>query len=159
MRISQQIFPRPVSLIVSIDKSGRPNVMTASFLMPVSFEPKYLAFSISPQRYSFKLLTETKEFTLNVCDEALLGAAKICGTTFEKGEDKFKLAKLTKESSESVKPPTIKECPVSLECKVELMEEFGDHFLVIGRVLNEKIRKEDFRPLLHKSGENFLKVK
>lgn len=159
MRISEQIFPRAVALIVSIDKKGKPNVMTASFLMPISFEPKYLAFSISPKRYTFSLLKETKEFTLNICDEKLLEAAKICGVHFEKSEDKFKLAKLTKESSELVKPPTIKECPISFECKVELMEEFGDHFLVVGRVLEEKIRKKDSRPLLHKSGDIFLKVK
>lgn len=132
--------------------------MTASFLMPVSFEPKYLAFSISPKRYTFFLLKETGEFTFNICDETLFGAAKICGTTFEKGEDKFKLAKLTKEPSELVKPPTIKECPISFECKVELMKEFGDHFLIVGKVLNEKVKKENFKPLLHKSGDNFLKI-
>lgn len=159
MRISQQIFPRPVALIVSIDKSGRPNVMTASCVMPLSFEPKYVAFSISPKRYTFSLLKETPEFTFNICDEALLEAAKICGTTFEKTEDKFRLAKLTKEPSGLVKPSTIKACPISFECKVELMQEFGDHFLVVGRVLAERIRKEDFKPLLHKSGEIFPKVK
>jgi len=158
MRISEQIFPRVVSLIVTISKEGKANVMTASFLMPISFEPKYLAFSISPKRYTFSLLKERKEFTLNVCDETLLESAKICGTHLEKSEDKFKLANLTKESSESVRPPTIKECPISFECKVELMKELGDHFLIVGKALKEKIRKKDFRPLLHKGGETFLKI-
>ncbi len=159
MKISQQIFPRPVALLVSIDKNGRPNVMTASCVMPISFEPKYVAFSISPKRYTFALLRETGEFTFNICDDALLESAKICGTHFEKTEDKFRLAKLTKEPSELVKPPTIKECPISFECKVEFMKEFGDHFLVVGKVLAERVRKEDFKPLLHKSGEVFPKVK
>ncbi len=55
MRISEQIFPRVVILICSTD-GKKDNVMSASFLMPISFEPKYLAFSILPKRHTFKNL-------------------------------------------------------------------------------------------------------
>jgi flavin reductase (DIM6/NTAB) family NADH-FMN oxidoreductase RutF len=47
MRIGEQIFPRVVALIVSTDENGGRNVMTASFLMPVSFNPKYVALAIA----------------------------------------------------------------------------------------------------------------
>jgi flavin reductase (DIM6/NTAB) family NADH-FMN oxidoreductase RutF len=39
------------------------------------------------------------------------------------------------------------------------MEEFGDHFLVVGEVLNEWVRKEKFQPLLHYSGDIFMTPK
>ncbi len=160
MKISQQIFPRVVALIATFsNKQKRDNVMTASFVMPLSFEPKYLAFSISPKRYTFEILNERKEFTFNICDENLLECAKICGSYCGREKDKFKLANLTKEKSKFVLPPTIKECPISFECQLIKMEEFGDHFLAVGKVLNERVRKENFSPLLHKSQDIFLKVK
>jgi len=39
------------------------------------------------------------------------------------------------------------------------MKEFGDHYLIIGKILNEVIRKKDFKPLLHKTGEIFPEIK
>ena len=52
MKISEQIFPRVVALICTSNKEKKPNVMTASFLMPISFEPKILSASIVPTRLS-----------------------------------------------------------------------------------------------------------
>ena len=46
--------------------------------------------------------------------------------------------------------------PISFECKAIKMEEFGDHFLVVGEVLNEWVREEKFKPLLHYSGDTFM---
>ena len=158
MRISQQIFPRAVSLICTINKKGRPNVMTASFLMPISFEPKYLAFSISPKRYSFQNLKEISEFTMNLLSKEMKKEAEICGSYSGKRVNKFKKANLIVEKSKKVKPPVIK-CPISFECKVVKMEEFGDHFLVVGQVLAEWIRKKKFKPLLHYSGDIFMEPK
>ena len=156
MKISEQIFPRVVALICTSNKEGRPNVMTASFLMPISFEPKILAVSISPKRYSFENLKEVPEFTLNVLTKEMKNIAEICGSFSGRKTDKFKKAKLEIEKSKKVSPPVIKNCPISLECRVLEMKEFGDHFLVVGEVLEEWIRKEKFDPLLHKAGEIFI---
>jgi flavin reductase (DIM6/NTAB) family NADH-FMN oxidoreductase RutF len=157
MRISEQIFPRICALICSTD-GKKDNVMTASFLMPISFEPKYVAFAIAPEHYSFRNLKKVSEFTLNILSEEMKEIAKICGSYSGKNVDKFKKAKLEIEKSKKVLPPMIKNCPISFECKIELMEEFGDHYLIVGKILNEKIRKKDFRPLLHKTGSIFPKI-
>lgn len=159
MRISEQLFPRSVVLITTINKEGKENVMTASFVMPVSFDPKYIAFAISPKRYSLKNLKEVPEFTLNVVDISMKSAVEICGEYSGEYIDKFKLAKLSKEKSELVRPPVIKEAPISFECKVEEMKEFGDHFIVVGMVLKEHVRKEEFEPLLHYTGNIYMKGK
>jgi flavin reductase (DIM6/NTAB) family NADH-FMN oxidoreductase RutF len=156
MRISEQIFPRVIALICTSNKEGKLNVMTASFLMPISFEPKILAVSISSKRYSFENLKEVPEFTLNVLTKEMKEIAKICGSFSGRKFDKFKMAKLEIEKSKKVLPPVIKNCPISLECKVLEMKEFGDHFLIVGEVLKECIRKEEFEPLLHKTGEIFM---
>jgi flavin reductase (DIM6/NTAB) family NADH-FMN oxidoreductase RutF len=159
MKISEQIFPRVVALICTSNKEGKPNAMAASFLMPISFEPKILAISISPKRYSFENLKEIPEFTLNVLTKEMKEIAEICGSFSGKKFDKFKMAKLETEKSKKVLPPVIKNCPISLECKVLEMKEFGDHFLIVGEVLEEWIRKEKFDPLLHKTGEIYMVAK
>ncbi len=158
MRISQQIWPRPVVLVCTTDKEGKANVMTASFIMPVSFDPKYIAVSIAPKRHTFYNLKEVKEMTINVCDVNMKEAADICGSYSGKDVDKFEMANLTKEESRRVMVPCIKEAPISFECLVEGMHEYGDHFIVVGRVVEEHVKKEDFEPLLHKSGDEFPRI-
>jgi flavin reductase (DIM6/NTAB) family NADH-FMN oxidoreductase RutF len=39
---------------------------------------------------------------------------------------------------------------------MEFMEKFGDHWLIVGRVVEEHVRKENFSPLLHKSKDQFF---
>jgi len=75
MKISEQIFPRVVALICTSNKEGKPNVMTASFLMPISFEPTILAVSFH-QKYSFENLKEVPEFTLNILTKEIYVVAK-----------------------------------------------------------------------------------
>lgn len=156
MRISELLFPRLVVLVTTVNKQNKPNVMTASFVMPVSFEPKLLAFSISPHRYTYENLKEVPEFGINVLEKEQREIAIICGTRSGREADKFEIAKITKEDSKFIKPPLVKECPISLECKVEQMVEAGDHFIVIGRVVNEVVRKKEFIPLLHVTGDKYF---
>jgi flavin reductase (DIM6/NTAB) family NADH-FMN oxidoreductase RutF len=158
MRISQIIYPRQTVLVTTCDKDGKPNIATFSFIMPVSFDPAYLAFSIAPGRFSFKNLQEVGEFVLNICTEDMLDAIWICGTNSGKDTDKFEMAGLVTTESLKVRPPRVKDCPVQLECIVEDMKEFGDHYLVVGRVSELHIEKSEFRPIYHHTGKEFYKL-
>lgn len=44
--------------------------------------------------------------------------------------------KLSKEKSNFVKCPSIKECPVSIECKVKEIKKLGTHDMFIAEVLS-----------------------
>ncbi|MEM2320422.1 MAG: flavin reductase family protein [Candidatus Bathyarchaeia archaeon] len=156
--ISRLIFPRVTGLITTCDKDGKPNVASFSFMMPISFEPKYLAFSVAPERYTFRNLNEVKEFVVNIPCEDMLKEVWICGTRSGRNVDKFALIGLETERSIRVRPPRIKGCPVQLECVVEFMEKFGDHYLVVGRVVEEHVDQTDFKPILHCSGKMFYRV-
>lgn len=157
-RISQILYPRLTVLITTCDGSGKPDVATFSFFMPVSFEPKYVAFAVAPQRLTFANLREVREFVVNVPTIEMLDEVWTCGSVSGREADKFKLTGLTAVPSVKVKPPRIKECPVQLECAVEWMGEFGDHWLVVGKVVAEHVEWTDFEPILHYSGRRFFKV-
>ncbi len=157
-RISEIVFPRMTVLVTTCNRDGKPNVATFSFFMPVSFDPKYVAFSVSPKRHTFSNLREVEEFVVNIPSGDMLKKVWICGTYSGKDTDKFSLAHFTPIKSVKVQPPRIKECPVQFECKVEFLGEFGDHFLVVGKVVEENVEKTDFEPILHYSGKEFFKL-
>lgn len=159
MRISQQIFPRPVVLVVTVDGRGRENVMPASFVMPVSFNPKYLAVAIAPERHTLSNLMEVGEFTANVATLDMLEQVKVCGSYSGRDVDKFSMARLSRMPSKKVRPPGIVESPITFECVVEYTGLFGDHYLVVGRVVEEHVRSTEFRPLLHYSGDRYMESK
>lgn len=50
--------------------------------------------------------------------------------------DKFKEMKLTKEKCNFVSCPSIKESPVSIECRVKEIKELGSHNMIIAEVLS-----------------------
>lgn len=159
MRISQQIFPRPVVLVATVDGDGKDNVMPASFVMPVSFSPKYVAVSIAPERQTFSNLRKVGEFTVNVATLEMLEQVKVCGSCSGRDLDKFSMARLTKVPSKKVRPPGIAESPITLECLVEYMGRFGDHYLVVGRVVEEYVRRMEFSPLLHYAGDRYMEAR
>ncbi|MBO3797706.1 MAG: flavin reductase family protein [Thermoproteota archaeon] len=157
-RISEEIAPRMTGLIITCDSQGKPNIAAFSFLMPVSFEPKYVAFSVSPRRKTFENLREVGEFVLAIPSREMINVVWACGTKSGREVDKFALLGLETEKAETVKPPVLRSMPVQLECKVELFKEFGDHWLVVGRVFKEHVSKLDFQPVLHYSKNVFSTV-
>ena len=58
------------------------------------------------------------------------------GVKSGKDIDKFKSMNLTKEKSNFVKCPSIKESPVSIECKVKEIKELGSHHMFMAEVLS-----------------------
>lgn len=154
-RISRLISPRVTGLVISCDSKGVPDIAAFSFLMPVSFEPKYVAFAVSPKRHTYRNLKEVGEFVLAMPTVEMLDLVWACGTKSGRDVDKFSLLGLEKARAKRVRPPLVRLFPVQLECEVELLREFGDHCLVVGRVVEEHVETTDFKPLLHFSGREF----
>lgn len=159
MRISQEIFPRPVVLVVTVDGKGKENIMPASFVMPVSFSPKYVAIAVAPERHTFSNLKEVGEFTVNVATLEMLEQVRVCGSHSGRDVDKFSMTKLTKTPSKKISPSGIAESPITLECVVVYMNPFGDHYLVVGKVVEEHVRKTTFSPLLHYTGDSYMEAR
>ncbi len=57
------------------------------------------------------------------------------GVKSGKDVDKFESMNLTKQKANIVKCPMIEESPVSVECKVKEIREFGSHHTFIAEVL------------------------
>jgi len=128
------LHPRPVVLICAKSKDGRANIMSCSWITPVSDEPPFIAVSLWKEGYTHKLIDETEEFTVNIPSSKMLEQVWLAGTKSGSKTDKIKLLKLNLVASKTVDAPGIEECLGTLECKVETRVEVGEQIIYIAEV-------------------------
>jgi len=129
------MWPMRHFLITCGDIADRPNIIAVSFCMPVSKRPPLLACAIGRGAYSYKLITSTNEFVVNVPPAALKDKIYYCGFHTGRDVDKFKETGLTPKPARAVKVPIIDECVAHMECEVRQEIEAGDKSLIVGEVL------------------------
>lgn len=129
------IYPIPAVLVTSGDMKNS-NILTVAWTGILNTNPAIVYISVRPERYSYKLIKENKEFAINLTNEKLAYATDWCGVRSGAKFDKFKEMKLTKEKAEFIKAPLIKESPVSIECKVIEERNLGSHTMFVAEVLS-----------------------
>lgn len=106
-------------LLVSCGKEGSPNVMAIGWgTVGIIWRRPIFVVLVRPSRYTYKLIEETGEFTVNIVPPTLKAVVQYCGTVSGRDHDKFKEKKLTAIPSKKVKTPIIKECILHFECRV-----------------------------------------
>jgi flavin reductase (DIM6/NTAB) family NADH-FMN oxidoreductase RutF len=103
-------------VLVSTRYRGRNNVCTAAWVTPV--DSALVALVLSEENYSFRCITGTGEFVLNVPNQSLLRQVVQCGSVSGKDCDKFRMFGLTPVRGRRVKAPLVKECIGHLECRL-----------------------------------------
>lgn len=129
------VYPIP-AVLVSSGNEEKANIMTVAWTGILNTNPAIVYVSVRPERYSYKLIKENKEFVINLTTEELAYATDWCGVKSGEKVDKFKEMHLTKEKANFVKAPLIKESPVSIECKVIEEKAYGSHTTFVGEVLS-----------------------
>ncbi|MFH1471157.1 MAG: flavin reductase family protein, partial [Candidatus Micrarchaeota archaeon] len=155
----QTLYPSRVVLVTSVDSAGKPNIITLAWTAILSMNPFMVGVSIAPGRHSHKLISETKEFVVNLPSFELEQACIVCGTTSGRNADKFKEAGLTPLKSEKVKAPRIAECYAWLECRLVNSLETGDHTLFIGEVVASGEQEARAGPVYDILGERLKEIK
>jgi len=131
---------RPVYL-VSCEHGGKQNIISVGMFAYFSGKPVLVGIGIAPSRFSFELIQKSRAYIVNVVDEKLIEAVRICGENSGRDVDKFKLAKLTAVPAKKVSAPLIDESPLSIECKVVQEVKIGDRSWFIGEVLATHLRE------------------
>lgn len=129
------IYPIPAVLVTSGDME-KSNIITVAWTGIMNTNPAIVYISVRPERYSYNLIKEKKEFAINLTNKDLAFATDWCGVRSGAKFDKFKEMKLTKEKANFIEAPLIKESPVSIECKVIEEKTYGSHTTFIAEVLS-----------------------
>ena len=131
---------RPVYL-VSSEYGGKKNIVSVGMFAYFSGKPTMVRVGLAPSRFSYELIQKSGAYVVNVVDEKLIEAVKVCGEISGRDVDKFELAKLTAVLASKVSAPIIGESPLSIECKVVQSVEVGDHVWFMGEVLAVHVRE------------------
>lgn len=129
------LYPIPV-VMVSCGNMEKSNIITVAWTGIINTNPAMVYISVRPERYSYAMIKEQGEFVINLTNNELAYKTDWCGVKTGAKVDKFKEMNLTKEKSNFVKCPSIKESPVSIECKVKEIKELGSHNMIMAEVLS-----------------------
>ena len=132
------LAPVPPALVTSGTADG-PNVFTAAWTGIVCSDPPMTYVSVRPARFSYELIRASGEFVINMPTRELAKAADLCGVKSGRDTDKFAAAGLTAEPSAKVAPPSIAECPVSLECRVKEVLPLGSHDMFLAEIVSVSV--------------------
>lgn len=130
------VYPLPAVMVTCRNKDGRDNIITVAWTGTLCTNPALVYVSIRPERYSYSIIRDTKEFAINLTTQELAWATDFCGVKSGKEIEKFKETGLKKEEASSINVSLIKESPVNIECRVKDIIPLGSHDMFIAEVLN-----------------------
>lgn len=129
------IYPLP-AVIVTCGTPERSNMLTVAWTGTVCTNPPMCYISVRPERYSYPLIRETMEFTINLTTASMARATDWVGVRSGADYDKWKETGLTPVRGEKVACPSIAESPLSIECRVKEIMSLGSHDMFIADVVN-----------------------
>lgn len=124
------------AVMVSVGDMEEANILTIAWTGILSSDPPRTYISVRPSRHSHKIITEKREFVINLTNEALAWATDYVGIYTGAKVDKFAKCNLTKIPSAEVQAPTIAEAPIALECRVFDITESGTHDIFMADIVN-----------------------
>ncbi|MEX2104653.1 MAG: flavin reductase family protein, partial [Bacilli bacterium] len=140
------IIPRPIAWVSTISKSGISNIAPHSYFNIVTANPPIIAFSTVGLKDTYRNISETGEFVINVVDEHNVEKANASSERFPPEVSEFTRVGLTELQSISVQPPRVGESPISLECKVYKVLEIPPTptFHILGEIVHIHVQDEMF---------------
>ncbi len=136
------LYPIPAVMVSCGSPKHKPNIITIAWAGTVCSSPAMVSISIRKERYSYHIIEESREFTINLVTEKLVRQADYCGVKSGSEVDKFKEMKLTPWKGNKISAPMIAESPVNIECIVKQIIPLGTHDMFLGEVVGVTVDKE-----------------
>ncbi|MDT0507611.1 flavin reductase family protein [Novosphingobium sp. MMS21-SN21R] len=139
-------WPTGVCVITSVDGDGRRHGLVVGSFSSISLDPPLVGFFPDKRSSTWPSIALTGRFCVNV-----LGADQLdlCKRFAARADDKF--AELAHGHSPSGLP-VLDDAIAWIDCRIERVEDIGDHLLVVGEV-EALARREEGTPLLFFRGQ------
>ena len=129
--------PQPVVLLAVGEREK--NVTTVGMFNVFSMQPVTLGVGIKVSRFSYKLLEETPDFSVNIPGKDMIQTVIRAGEMSGAKINKFSDLGLTPVPGKRIRSPVIKECLINIECQKKDVIEVGDHVWFLGEVVHTDI--------------------
>ncbi|MGI6367430.1 MAG: flavin reductase family protein [Anaerolineae bacterium] len=112
------LLRNPGLLLAATGASGRSNAMTIGWgsVGIIWGLPVFIAL-VRPSRFTYGLIEETGEFTVNVPAPEMRRFVGLCGTKSGRDIDKFAEGGISTQAGQQVRAVTIDGCPLVYECR------------------------------------------
>lgn len=127
--------PTPVVMVSCGESPDEYNILTVAWTGTICSDPPMCSISIRPERHSYNIIKERKQFVINLVNEPLAAVTDWCGVRSGKKYNKFFETNLTPVRGKVVKAPLIYESPVNIECEVTEIIPLGSHDLFLAKVV------------------------
>ena len=131
---STQLAPVP-PVLVGCAAGGKMNLITVGWAGIVCSAPPMLSIALKPERFSYGLIRESGEFSVNLPTAAMAKQVDWCGVVSGRDHDKFAESGLTAFAGSRIAAPLVEESPLSMECRVKQVLEPGGHHLFLAEIL------------------------
>ncbi len=140
------VVPRPVALVTTLSADGVVNAAPFSFFNVFSEEPPVAILGLNAKadgstKDTTQNIRDSGEYVIHLVSDDLAVAMNICAVDFPAEISEIDMAGFTLKPSRSVKPPTIVEAPVALECKLmSIIPVSPTRNVVLGEIVRFKAR-------------------
>ncbi len=132
--IFAQHYPR-TAVVITSRHGDKTNAMTAAWHMPVSFSPPLFAVAIAPKRFTYRLITASKEFAVNFMPASRAEEVAAIGGSEGEQMDKLRSFRLSLDRPAKTLAPIIRSAYAAYECRLTNDSLCGDHRLIIGEIV------------------------
>ncbi|ACI58343.1 conserved hypothetical protein (plasmid) [Rhizobium leguminosarum bv. trifolii WSM2304] len=142
------VIPRPIALVTTVSKNGQPNAGPFSFFNVLTHDPAIVAIGVenyADMRFkdTARNIRETGEFTVHICDNALVDQMEVCAIKFGPEVNEMEEAGLATVSGQMVRSPRIIAAPAALECRRRTTLQVGPaREIILGEVLGVYVRSD-----------------
>lgn len=138
-----QHYPK-VAAIVTASARDWHTAMTAAWHSSISMKPALYGIAIAPKRFTYQLITESREFGINFVPLEKASLAAAIGGTSGQQIDKFERFNIEKEKPVKTTSPILKDAYAAYECKLVDSRPYGDHLWVVGEIVAVHLLEEAF---------------
>lgn len=139
-------FPTGVTVVAATSPDGKHAGMAVGSFFSVSLEPALVGFCAAKTSSSYPLIEEAGAFVVNILGD---DQGEVCRAFASKGADKFD--GIAHQPSPSTGSPLLVGVLGWIDCTIEAVHEAGDHWIVVGRVV--ELGNHDGLPLVFYCGE------
>ncbi len=141
LRTYRLLYPLRTFLIVS-GWGDETDIMAADWVTVLSHKPTLIGVSVSPERYTHRLVSRHREFVVSVPSIDMVDDVWIAGSM--SGPDKLRRMSLTLIPSHTIRTPSIREALANIECRVVDARSYGDHTLFVGEAVGYSYKEEAY---------------
>lgn len=138
-------FPTGVTVVAAVE-NGSPVGLAIGSFGSVSLDPPLVMFCPGRSSNSWPAIEASGSFCVNVLAEDQAALSSLFA-----GRDVDKFAAVS-WSTRATGSPVIEGCLAWIDCTIETVHEAGDHWIVVGRVVDLGVGRPDSGPLIFFKG-------